>query len=102
MDGLPTSQPEEAVAMAIHFACTCGKKLRVADDLEGKRVRCPSCKQAVAVPALPKESIMAPKHIPPRPTIDEDDEVGPEEDRDFEREPPRARRKKKKKKKRES
>jgi hypothetical protein len=31
-------------AMSIAVVCDCGKRLRVADDLRGKKVRCPGCK----------------------------------------------------------
>lgn len=33
--------------------CSCGKRLRVAAELAGKRVKCPACKGVIAVPALP-------------------------------------------------
>ncbi len=32
--------------------CSCGKRLRVAAELAGKRVKCPACKGVIAVPAL--------------------------------------------------
>lgn len=38
--------------MAITFPCGCGKTLRVADALAGRRVRCPACKAELAVPAI--------------------------------------------------
>jgi hypothetical protein len=38
--------------MPILVACKCGKKLRVKDELAGKRVKCPGCAQVVAVPAV--------------------------------------------------
>src|SRR5690349_15534846 len=37
--------------MPILVACKCGKKLRVKDELAGKRVKCPGCAQVVTVPA---------------------------------------------------
>lgn len=37
--------------MPITFACECGKQLKTADDNAGKRVKCPACGEAVAVPA---------------------------------------------------
>ena len=37
--------------MPIQIACKCGKKLRVADDAAGKRVKCPECKATIQVPA---------------------------------------------------
>lgn len=36
--------------MPITFTCTCGKMLRVKDELAGRKVRCPECTAAVAVP----------------------------------------------------
>jgi len=37
----------------IAFPCThCGKDLKVKDELAGKRVKCPGCRKAVAVPQL--------------------------------------------------
>ena len=35
----------------IECKCKCGKRLKVRDELAGKRVRCPGCGQPVAVPA---------------------------------------------------
>lgn len=37
--------------MAIDFTCTCGKKLRVKDELAGKRAKCPNCRQELTIPA---------------------------------------------------
>ncbi len=37
--------------MPITFTCTCGKMLRVKDELAGKSVRCPVCSAAVVVPS---------------------------------------------------
>ena len=38
--------------MAIEFTCLeCSRKLRVADDVAGKRIKCPQCKSVVRVPA---------------------------------------------------
>jgi hypothetical protein len=36
--------------MAIAVTCGCGKKLRVNDELAGKRARCPDCRSAVDIP----------------------------------------------------
>lgn len=33
--------------------CSCGKRLRIAAELAGKRVKCPACKGVIAVPAMP-------------------------------------------------
>ena len=44
--------------MTIKVQCGCGKSLQVKDELAGKRVRCPACKQAVGVPpALEPEEV---------------------------------------------
>jgi len=37
----------------IKFTCTCGEPLRVKDELAGRRVRCPACRQAIEVPPTP-------------------------------------------------
>lgn len=37
--------------MAIIVQCGCGKRLKVRDELAGRRVRCPACDRAVVVPA---------------------------------------------------
>ena len=44
--------------MPIPFACACGTKLKIADDLLGKKVRCPKC-QKVAVAQLQAQPIGA-------------------------------------------
>ena len=36
--------------MPITFSCGCGRSLKVADELAGKRVRCPACNKAAEVP----------------------------------------------------
>jgi hypothetical protein len=36
--------------MAILFACSCGKRLKVADQFGGKRCRCPGCGEIRSVP----------------------------------------------------
>jgi hypothetical protein len=38
--------------MTLSVHCPCGRKLKLKDELAGKRVRCPSCKQILAVPEL--------------------------------------------------
>jgi hypothetical protein len=37
--------------MPIVVSCPCGKKLRVKDELAGKRVKCPECAQVTTVPS---------------------------------------------------
>src|SRR6478752_6330468 len=40
------------------FRCPgCGKKLKVPDELAGKKVRCPNCKVALTIPALPPAGV---------------------------------------------
>lgn len=36
--------------MAISFPCSCGRNLRVKDELAGRRVRCPNCSSILTVP----------------------------------------------------
>jgi hypothetical protein len=37
--------------MPIQVACSCGKKFAAKDELAGKRVKCPTCGGAIAIPA---------------------------------------------------
>lgn len=39
--------------MAIQVTCNCGKTLQAKDEHAGKRLRCPSCGEAIAVPLSP-------------------------------------------------
>jgi hypothetical protein len=41
--------------MAIRVECECGKTFQVADEQEGRKVRCPACQDLVAVPGEPDE-----------------------------------------------
>lgn len=45
--------------MPIEHACTCGAKLKVKDELAGKKIKCPKCSQVstVAEPAIQTEMI---------------------------------------------
>src|SRR5262245_47875049 len=63
--------------------CKCGKKLRVADEDEGKKVRCQACQSLVraraepapdAVPKAPAEERPGRKPTP-KTDLDEDDEA---------------------------
>lgn len=54
--------------MAIHFSCSCGRKLRTDDALAGTRAKCPGCSATVEVPALP-----------PTPWLDVDFHLHPDE-----------------------
>jgi len=40
--------------MSVRISCSCGKKLRIREELVGKRVRCPACKQPFEVPPPPE------------------------------------------------
>src|SRR5438132_236201 len=82
--------------MAIHFSCGCGKRLRVEEQFQGRRIRWASCGEVSVVPPEAQEQRTVP---PPSPqTVDGED--GPDEARDVSRPRPRARRKKKQKKER--
>jgi hypothetical protein len=73
--------------------------MRAADDLEGKRVRCPACRQPVTVPALREKPLVTRKRVKPEEVLDESDENPvPDNVPELEREPARIKRKKKKKK----
>ncbi len=37
--------------MAIPFTCTCGKSIRIKDELAGRKARCPDCGTAFTIPA---------------------------------------------------
>lgn len=39
--------------MPIVIQCSCGKQLRVGDDLAGKKVRCPACKEVLTAESAP-------------------------------------------------
>lgn len=45
--------------MSISMVCPCGRNIRVKQELVGKRVKCPSCKQLLAVPAGDPEAAAA-------------------------------------------
>ena len=38
--------------MPIPVSCSCGRSLRVKDELTGRKIRCPGCKAVLAVPRL--------------------------------------------------
>ncbi len=55
--------------MPIHVTCACGKALRLADDKQGKRVRCPACQGVLTVgppaAAAPGQAVApAPRRAP--------------------------------------
>ncbi len=43
--------------MAISFQCTCGRDLRVKDELAGRRVRCPNCSSILTIPKAAQPDI---------------------------------------------
>jgi len=86
--------------MAIQFSCACGKKLRVQDEFEGKRVRCLACGKVLTVPTQEQERPAA--REPARPRAAANDRVGVDEEPDASRALPRAKRKKRKKTKERS
>src|SRR4051812_12544812 len=43
--------------MPISFSCSCGKRLKVADNLVGKKVKCPGCQSVTLVPAQDGEDM---------------------------------------------
>jgi hypothetical protein len=64
--------------MAIHFVCSCGKKLRVQDEWGGKRIRCPACGEVAPVPKQVANAMIPLQSTePPEASVDdtETDEV---------------------------
>ncbi len=74
--------------MPILLECTCGKKLKVRDELAGKKVKCPACGGVVVVSSsdvtevipAPRPSTLPPplpggKTGPPRPAAQESDDT---------------------------
>jgi WD40 repeat protein len=52
----------------IGLTCQCGKQLRVRDDLAGKRVRCPGCRELLVVeaePLSPPTPVLRPTNVTP-------------------------------------
>src|SRR5262245_33210668 len=43
--------------MSIEFACGCGKKLKIADEHAGKKIKCPACKAVLTVPVPEEEPV---------------------------------------------
>jgi RsiW-degrading membrane proteinase PrsW (M82 family) len=54
--------------MAISFACACGKTLRAADELAGKKTRCPQCSAVLSIPRAEVEVDTAPVDPEPPPS----------------------------------
>ncbi len=81
--------------MAIIFSCpACERELKVKDELAGRKIRCPACKEVITVVAQAEESRVSatPLKKKPRAEVDEDSDEPEEEER------PRKKKKKKKKK----
>ena len=53
--------------MPITFSCGCGRSLKVADELAGKRVRCPACNKAAEVPPADDGGFEVVDDEPPKP-----------------------------------
>ncbi len=94
--------------MTIRFACTgCGRTLRVADHLAGRKAKCPNCQTALYIPdgaeagVTPAPAPAKRRAAPPteEPEDRSDEEQEPEDRPDEEQEPERPRRRKKGKKK---
>jgi len=47
----------------IEFRCTCGKRLRVRDDLAGRPARCPACGAAIRVPTGAEAAVSGPEAL---------------------------------------
>jgi hypothetical protein len=72
--------------MAILLSCRCGKKLRIKDELAGKRIKCSGCDEILIAPAPPEEEMevqvveptrVKPAARPPAPEPDEEPEAEP-------------------------
>ncbi len=78
--------------MAIAFSCpSCEHRLKVKDELAGRKVKCPGCGGGVLVPAVENEEEVAAPARPARPSRQTREAPDEEEDR------PRKKKKKKKK-----
>ena len=90
----------------IHITCRhCSRAIRAADEYAGKKIRCPGCKEVLALPGgAPATAVQPPpvvKAAPPPPPkrrpVDEDDDMIPvaaevaEDDDEEERRPPKRR-----------
>ncbi len=89
--------------MSITFSCTgCGRTLKVADELAGRKAKCPQCQAILYIPAGPAAAVTpapaAPerRRIAPVPPPEEYDDRAPGGDYEEEARPISRRRKKKK------
>ena len=62
--------------MPIKVTCQCGGSFAAKDELAGKAVRCPKCKQPLTVPAIAAVSAQTPARAPASAMDDLFDEVG--------------------------
>jgi hypothetical protein len=67
IDAPPASEPVEVQAVNSPLVCTCGKTLSIPAALVGKKVRCPSCKAVLMVPAASSAEAIAEQPLPPLP-----------------------------------
>jgi WD domain, G-beta repeat len=72
--------------------CTCGKKLRVADEIQGKKVRCPACQALVVAQPEPAARAAAPKAGREEAAEEKRRTAPPEDEANGEAPPKRARR----------
>jgi DNA-directed RNA polymerase subunit RPC12/RpoP len=56
----PAAPANGKAAEQILIVCSCGKRLKAAAELAGKKVKCPACKGVIAVPALSAAGAAAP------------------------------------------
>jgi hypothetical protein len=64
----------------IGLTCDCGKQLRVRDDLAGKKVRCPECKELLVVPDGQDDESEAAAKVPKAGRQPEREPAGEDED----------------------
>ena len=89
--------------MAITLPCSCGKKLKMKDELAGKRIKCPACAAVLTVPEPEAEEVELEPVEPEAPAEPDEEpeerEAPAEQDDDADEDRPRPKKKKKKKKK---
>lgn len=69
--------------MPIALTCECGRSLRVKDDLEGRKVRCPECQHVLAVARAPVDAedeavdflLQSDEERPPRVHVESDSAI---------------------------
>lgn len=73
----PVAPTGSAPATPIEFACGCGKRLRVKPELAGRKVKCPACGAATAVP-VPRSTATAEPTEPAAPASPSGEKVCPD------------------------